>query len=76
MAKSTRKSTTKPKRAKARTEGTKKLAKSVIALAATALLQKAVQKITTDPKVRRKAKAAGKKIGRAAKSAVKRARGG
>jgi ElaB/YqjD/DUF883 family membrane-anchored ribosome-binding protein len=61
-----------------------KLAKSVIALAATALLKKAIQKAAEDPKVRRKVealvkeaekrvRAAGRKAGRAAKSVAKRA---
>ena len=61
-----------------------KLAKSVIALAATALLEKAIQKAAQDPKIRRKVEAlireaakrvgvAGKKVTRAAKSAGKRA---
>ena len=61
-----------------------KLAKSVIALAATALLEKAIQKAAQDPKIRRKVealvreaekrvRAAGKRVGRAAKSAGKRA---
>jgi hypothetical protein len=61
-----------------------KLAKSVIALAAAALVEKAIQKAAQDPRIRRKvealikaaeksARAAGKKVSRAAKSARKRA---
>ena len=61
-----------------------KLAKSVIALAATALLEKAIQKAARDPRIRRKVEAlirdaakrvgvAGKKVSRAAKLAGKRA---
>lgn len=73
MARSIRKSTKNGKAGKA-----KQLAKTVIALAATALLEKAVQKAMNDPAFRRKAialakaagarsKAAGKKLRRAAK---------
>jgi hypothetical protein len=76
-------------RTKARSETprpgkTKKLGKTVIALAATALVEKAIQKAAEDPRVRRKAKAlgkavqkrvgvAGKKIIRVAKSVGNRA---
>jgi ElaB/YqjD/DUF883 family membrane-anchored ribosome-binding protein len=78
MARRTRRSgkTSKPGRAS-------KLAKSVLALAATALVEKAIQKAAQDPKIRRKVEAlikaaekrvrgAGKKVSRAAKSAAKR----
>lgn len=62
----------------------RKLGKTAVALAASALLEKAVQKAADDPRVRRKAKAlgkaakrqlraAGKKVSRAAKRAGKRA---
>ncbi len=64
----------------------RKLGKAVIALAVTALLEKAIQKATEDPRVRRKAKAlgkavqkraslAGKTLTRVARSAGKRVHG-
>jgi len=63
---------------------TSKLAKSVIALAAAALVEKAIQKAAQDPKVRRKVEAlvkaaekrvrvAGKSVSRLAKSAGRQA---
>jgi hypothetical protein len=64
----------------------RRLGKTVIALAATALLEKAIQKAVEDPRVRRKAKAlgkalqkgagiAGRKLTRVARSAGKRVHG-
>jgi len=44
----------------AKTGKPRKLGKTLIALAATALLEKAIQKAMEDPRVRRKAKALGK----------------
>jgi hypothetical protein len=41
-------------------------------LAATALLEKAVQKAAEDPRVRRKAKAAGKKVAKTIKAATRK----
>jgi hypothetical protein len=78
MARSARKSTRNGKAGKAR-----KLGKTVVALAAAALLEKAVQKVMNDPKFRRKAvalvkaagkrsKAAGRKLSRAVKAGKKR----
>jgi hypothetical protein len=50
----------------------KSLAQTVVALAATALVEKAVQTAAEDPRVRRKAKAAGKTIKKNAKAAVRK----
>lgn len=50
----------------------KNLAKSVAALAATALLEKALQKAAEDPRIRRKAKAVAKAVGKRAKAAGRR----
>jgi hypothetical protein len=47
----------------------KNLAKTAIALAATALVEKAIQKASEDPRVRRKAKAVGKAVRKRAKAA-------
>jgi hypothetical protein len=49
----------------------RKLGKAVIALAATALLEKAIQKATEDPRVRRKAEALGKAVQKRARLAGK-----
>ncbi len=50
----------------------KNLAKSVAVLAATALLEKALQKAAEDPRIRRKAKAIAKAVGKRAKAAGKK----
>jgi hypothetical protein len=50
----------------------KGLAQTAAALAATALVEKAIQKATKDPRVRRKAKAIGKSLKKRAKAAGKR----
>ena len=79
MARRTRRSGKTRKRGRA-----SKLARSVIALAAAALVEKAIQKAAQDPKVRRKVEAlvkaeekrvriAGKSVGRLAKSAGRQA---
>jgi hypothetical protein len=47
----------------------KNLAKTAIALAATALVEKAIQKASENPRVRRKAKAVGKAVKKRAKAA-------
>lgn len=78
MARSTRKSSANRKGGKVR-----RLGKAAVALAATALLEAAVQKVMKDPKFRRKvaalveeagrrSKAAGKKLSRAVSSRGKR----
>jgi hypothetical protein len=82
MARSIRKSSANRKGGKVR-----KLGKTAIALAATALLEAAVQKVMKDPKFRRKlvglvqtaaeqSKSAGKKLGRAVSRRGKRGRRG
>lgn len=48
------------------------LAKTAAVLAATALVEKAIQKAAEDPRVRRKAKAVGKALKKRAKAAGKR----
>lgn len=48
------------------------LVKTAAALAATALLEKAIKKAATDPRVRRKAKAVGKALKKRAKAAGKK----
>ncbi len=48
------------------------LAKTVAVLAATALVEKAIQKAAEDPRVRRKAKAIGKALKKRAKAAGKK----
>ncbi|MEA2725040.1 MAG: hypothetical protein QOH59_2811 [Gemmatimonadales bacterium] len=48
------------------------LAKTVAAMAATALVEKAIQKAAKDPRVRRKAKAVGKALKKRAKAAGKK----
>jgi hypothetical protein len=79
MARSTRKSTGKRKSTKTEDGKLKKLAASLVALAATAVLKQVAQKVATDPKIQRKAmelakaagkrtRAAGKKVRRAARS--------
>jgi hypothetical protein len=50
----------------------KSLAKTAAALAATALVEKAIQKAAEDPRIRRKAKAAGKALKKRAKAAGKK----
>ena len=78
MARSIRKSSAKRKGGKVR-----KLGKTAMVLAATALLEAAVQKVMKDPKFRRKvaalvaeagkrSKSAGKKLGRAVSRRTKR----
>ncbi len=47
------------------------LAKTAAAIAATALLEKAIQKAAEDPRVRRKAKAVGKALKKRVKAAGK-----
>lgn len=70
----------------AKTGKSRKLGKTVVALAATALFEKAIQKAMEDPRVRRKAMAlgkalleragfAGKKLTRVVQSAGKRVHG-
>jgi hypothetical protein len=50
----------------------KRLAKTAAALAATALVEKAIQKASENPRVRRKAKAIGKALKKRAKAAGKK----
>jgi hypothetical protein len=50
----------------------KGLVQTAAVLAATALLEKAVQKAAEDPRVRRKAKAAGKKVAKTIKAATRK----
>lgn len=50
------------------------LAKTAAALAASALLEKAIKKAAEDPRVRRKAKAVGKALKKRAKAAGKKIR--
>jgi hypothetical protein len=50
----------------------KGLAQTAAALAATALVEKAIQKAAKDPRVRRKAKAIGKSLRKGAKAAGKK----
>jgi len=50
----------------------KTLARTAAALAATALVEKALQKAAEDPRVRRKAKAVGKALKKRAKAAGKK----
>ncbi|MBA3444322.1 MAG: hypothetical protein H0T58_05655 [Gemmatimonadales bacterium] len=50
----------------------KSLVKTAVALAATALVEKAIQKAAEDPRVRRKAKAVGKALKKRAKSVGKK----
>jgi hypothetical protein len=50
----------------------KSLAQTALALAATALVEKAIQTAAEDPRVRRKAKAAGKTIKKNAKAAARK----
>ena len=82
MARSIRKSSANRKGGKVRNLG-----KTAVALAATALLEAAVQKVMKDPKFRRKvaalvgdagkrSKAAGKKLGRAVSRRTKRSKRG
>ena len=51
---------------------TRNLAKTAVALAATALVEKAIQKASEDPRIRRKAKAIGRNLKKRAKSAGRR----
>lgn len=48
------------------------LAKTAAALAATALLEKAIQKAAEDPRIRRKVKAVAKALGKRARAAGKK----
>ena len=48
------------------------LAKTAAALAATVLLEKAIQKAAEDPRIRRKAKAVAKALGKRARAAGKK----
>jgi hypothetical protein len=50
----------------------KGLVQTAAVLAATALIEKAVQKAADDPRVRRKAKAAGKKVAKAVKATTRK----
>jgi hypothetical protein len=50
----------------------KGLVQTAAVLAATALLEKAVQKAAENPRVRRKAKAAGKKVAKTIKAATRK----
>jgi hypothetical protein len=50
----------------------KGLVQTAAVLAATALLEKAVQKAAEDPRVRRKAKAAGKKVAKTIKATTRK----
>jgi len=50
----------------------KNLAKSVAVLAATVLVEKVLQKAAEDPRIRRKAKAVAKAVGKRAKAAGKK----
>ncbi len=54
----------------------KGLAQTAAVLAATAVIEKAVHKAADDPRVRRKAKAAGKKVAKGIKSAARKIRKG
>jgi hypothetical protein len=50
----------------------KGLVQTVAVLAATALVEKAVQKAAEDPRVRRKAKAAGRKVAKTVKATTRK----
>jgi hypothetical protein len=50
----------------------KGLVQTAAVLAATALIEKAVQKAAEDPRVRRKAKAAGKKVAKTIKATTRK----
>ena len=50
----------------------KDLVQTAAVLAATALIEKAVQKAAEDPRVRRKAKAAGKKVAKTMKATTRK----
>ncbi len=54
----------------------KGLVQTAAVLAATALIEKAVQKAAQDPRVRRKAKAAGKKVVKTIKATTRKIRKG
>jgi hypothetical protein len=54
----------------------KGLVQTAAVLAATALIEKAVQKAAQDPRVRRKAKAAGKKVAKSIKATTRKIRKG
>jgi hypothetical protein len=54
----------------------KSLVQTAAVLATTALIEKAVQKAAEDPRVRRKAKAAGKKVARTIKATTRKIRKG
>jgi hypothetical protein len=54
----------------------KGLVQTAAVLAATALIEKAVQKAAQDPRVRRKAKAAGKKVAKSIKGTTRKIRKG
>ncbi len=56
----------------ARKQQQKGLVQTAAVLAATALIEKAVQKAAEDPRVRRKAKAAGKKVAKTIKATTKK----
>ena len=56
----------------ARKQQQKGLVQTAAVLAASALIEKAVQKAAEDPRVRRKAKAAGKKVAKTIKATTKK----
>ena len=56
----------------ARKQQKKGLVQTAAVLAATVLLEKAVQKAAEDPRVRRKAKAAGKKVAKTIKATTRK----
>jgi hypothetical protein len=56
----------------ARKQQKKGLVQTAAVLAATALIEKAVQKAAEDPRVRRKAKAAGKKVTKTIKATTRK----
>lgn len=56
----------------ARKQQQRGLVQTAAVLVATAVIEKAVQKAAEDPRVRRKAKAAGKKVARTIKATTKR----
>jgi hypothetical protein len=56
----------------ARKQQKKGLVQTAAVLAATALIEKAVQKAAEDPRVRRKAKAAGKKVAKSIKATTRK----
>ena len=56
----------------ARKQQQKGLVQTAAVLAATALIEKAVQKAAEDPRVRRKVKAAGKKVAKSIKATTRK----